>query len=130
MTQSVQERRRHSRREILDSFSIFVVIPTKGSHRLKVYDLSESGLGFDFDLPGENQEDSPLLLGDRFEIQLYLNQTLSIPLQVKVANIRFEQLRRRVGAEFMLDASQGGGALASFLRFVDEVSRLGETLTK
>ncbi len=125
MKSEIQERRRHYRRRILDSFSFFVTIPAKGSYQLNVHDLSEAGIGFDYDLEGERLDDSPLQLGDSVDLQFFLNQSLGIQLKVRVAAIRMEGNQRRVGAEFIAQASPGYQALQLFLKLVDEFHRLG-----
>jgi hypothetical protein len=124
------ERRKAPRRPILDTFSLFVAIPKKGPHRLPVHDVSELGLGFDFDVEGESATSFPTAIGEKLEVHLYLNQSLYLPLEVEIMRIESRKGgARRVGTEIasrktpaykgfeaflkMLDAVAGGAALAS-----------------
>ena len=54
------ERRKAKRRPILEAFSFFVVVPKKGMMKLAVLDVSESGLGFDYDVGGEDTSSFPI----------------------------------------------------------------------
>lgn len=116
-------RRKARRRPILDTFSLFVVVSTKNILRLKINDLSELGIGFNFDIEGEEQV--PVKVGDPLELQLYLNQTLHIPLQVKVARVEDSEKVRRVGAEYLDRNSPPYQALVAFLEMLDRVVDVG-----
>ena len=120
---SQNERRRAPRRPILDSFSLFVVIAKKGGHRLPVHDVSELVLGCNADIEGEGFC-VPLSVGDTLEIHLYLNQTLHIPLVVRLARVEEILGVRRLGAEFTQPASPANEALNSFLRMLDSISEV------
>lgn len=115
------ERRRSERRPVLETFALSVVVPGKGGHRLTVHDLSAHGLSFDFDLEGEDTEAAPLKSGERVDLRLYLNQSLYLPLAVKVARIRARKGVREIGAEFLRKESEGYQAFASFLAMIDEI---------
>lgn len=117
------ERRRSPRQAVLDSFSLFVVVPRKGVHRLHVADLSQLGIGFDLDIEGEPQEDFPVATGENLELHLYLNQSLYIPLSLLVARIDTSASLRRVGAEFTQRESQGFRAFESFFQMLLAVSK-------
>jgi hypothetical protein len=119
------DRRKSERRPIVDSFSIFVMIPAKGSYQLRVHDLSEEGIGFDFDEEGENFQEFPIHVGDQIDLHLFLNQSLSIPLRVKVTAVRLEGRQRKIGAELMTQMSTGGQAIQIFLKLIDEFYKLG-----
>ncbi len=114
-----QERRRTQRRPILDTFSMFCVVPKKGLYRLKVHDVSEHGIGFDVDLEGD---EAPISLkgGEALEVHFYLNQSLYLPLSVKVARIEDGGGIRRVGAEFN-QKDAGYHAFAAFLKMLDAI---------
>ncbi len=115
------ERRRFKRRPVLDSFSLFAVIPKKGGHRLTVYDLSDEGLLFDLDTEGEAASDYPLQSGEELELHLYLNQSLYLPLKLKVVRISEENSIRRIGAEIKDKGSKAYKAFQAFLQMLDVV---------
>lgn len=119
--QEHDERRRVRRRPLVESFSCFVSIPKRGSHRLHVYDLSELGVGFDFDIEGEDLSAHPIAVGDTFELHFYMNQSLFLPFQIRVARIEDKKTKRKVGAEFTDPQSDSGRALQAFLKMIDEI---------
>jgi len=118
------DRRGSKRRPILESFSFFVVVPKKGFHRLRVVDMSESGIGFDYDIIGEMPEAFPVAVGESFDIQFYLNQTLYFPLHVKVMRIDDSKVIRRVGAEFSTTGTPEHLGLCAILDMIDRVSEI------
>lgn len=118
------DRRGAKRRPILESFSFFVVVPKKGFHRLRVVDMSESGVGFDYDIVGEMKEAFPVALGETFDLQFYLNQTLYFPLHVKVMRIDDSKVLRRVGAEFTITGTPEHQGLCAILDMIDLVSEV------
>lgn len=116
------EKRRARRRPVMNTFSLFVVIPRKGGHRLQINDLSEFGIGFDWDEEGESHELFKLEKGEDLELRLYLNQSLYLPLAASVKRVEKKGSLRRVGAEFT-DAHEGSRkALASFLKMLDSIT--------
>jgi len=120
------ERRRFKRRPILETFSLFCVVPKKGSHRLPVHDVSDKGIGFDLDIDGESFAEFPLKSGEKLEVHLYLNQTLYLPLVVQVARIEDKASVRRIGAELINPDSPSSKAFAAFLDMLDQLSEAGE----
>ena len=118
------DRRGSRRRPILESFSFFVVVPKKGFHRLRVVDLSDTGVGFDYDIIGEMKEAFPVAAGESFELQFYLNQTLFFPMNVKVARIDDSKVLRRIGAEFIATGTPEHQGLLAVLDMIDKVSEI------
>ncbi len=114
-----KERREFPRKPILDSFSLFVVIPARGSHRLRVHDVSEQGLRFDFDLEGEDVKNSPLAEGDAIEARFFLNSSLSIPLQLEVVRVEKKSGLRRVGTKIKSPKASESKAFATFVDLID-----------
>ena len=124
-----QERRRSKRRPILDTFSLFIVVPKKGVHRLQIHDLSDQGIGFDLDIDGEAASDFPVKAKENLDVQLYLNQSLYLDLKLQVARIEEGGAVRRVGAEFTDRSSPSFKALAAFLQMLDLLSEAGQINT-
>lgn len=118
------DRRGAKRRPILESFSFFVVVPKKGFHRLRVVDMSDSGVGFDYDIIGEMKEAFPVAVGETFDLQFYLNQTLYFPLHVKVMRVDDSKVLRRVGAEFTVTGTPEHRGLCAVLDMIDRVSEV------
>jgi|GEM_PF-722559 len=118
------DRRGSRRRPILESFSFFVVVPKKGFHRLRVVDLSDTGVGFDYDIVGEMKEAFPVASGEIFELQFYLNQTLFFPMNVKVARIDDSKVLRRIGAEFIATGTPEHQGLLAVMDMIDKVSEI------
>lgn len=122
------ERRRTRRRPIIETFSMFCVVPKKGPYRLAIHDVSDQGIGFDLDMEGEDTQDFALKLGEQLEVHLYLNQSLYLPLSVKVARIEernregAEQGKARyIGAELDLQDPVHAG-FAAFLKMLDAIA--------
>lgn len=124
-----QERRRSKRRPILDTFSLFIVVPKKGMHRLKIHDVSDQGIGFDLDIDGESLTDFPLKAKENLDVQLYLNQSLYLDLQVQVIRVEDSGAIRRVGAEFNERSGASYKAYASFLQMLDLLSETAHVAT-
>jgi len=112
------ERRKAKRRPILESFSLFVVIPKKGSHRLPVHDVSDLGMRFDVEFEGE---EATVATGETIDLQLYLNQGLYLPLSLQVVRLEKTDTGRRVGAEFRDHNSKSYQAFQGFLKMVDGI---------
>ena len=115
------ERRRSRRQPILDSFSLFVVVPRKGIHRLPIHDLSAEGIGFDLDTEGESPSDFPVKQGETLEIRLYLNQSLFLTMEAKVMRSQEKNLIRRIGAEFTNRSGKNFKAFQSFLKMLEDI---------
>ncbi len=122
------EKRQSARRPILDTFSVSVVVPKKGDFRLPLHDLSELGLGFDLDMGGESLADYPIREGENLDVQIYLNQSLAIPVVVTVVRLTTaksdEGEVRRIGAKFH-ERSKGLPAVQAFVNFLDRVVESG-----
>ena len=126
MPQNNQERRRFRRRPILDTFSLFVVVPKKGVHRLQIHDMSDIGIGFDLDIEGESFDEFPIQANEKLDIQLYLNQSLYLNLQVQVARIEDARGVRRIGAEFCERSSASYQGFVAFLKMLDTLAESGQ----
>jgi hypothetical protein len=115
------ERRKSKRRKVLEAFSIFIMVPKKGYHQLKIRDISESGIGFDLDIEGETPLQYPAQVGDTIDFRFYINHSLSFPLSTKIVRITEKELGRHVGTEFQDKQSPSYQALVALLYFLDSV---------
>jgi hypothetical protein len=115
------ERRQAKRRPILDTFSLYIVIPKRGVHRLEVHDLSENGMGFDIDIEGEESSFFPIHEGDSIDLRFYLNSSLYIPLSVQVIRVEDHQRKRHIGAQFQEKDSSNYSAYLSFIQLLDQI---------
>jgi hypothetical protein len=115
------DRRKTERRPILNTFSIFLAIPKKGLHRLEVHDISESGMGFDLDIEGEEPSRFPVAEGNTIDLRFYINPSLYIPLSIQVTRIEDHHSKRRIGAEFQEKSSESYQAFLSFLSLLDKI---------
>ena len=118
------ERRRTNRRPILSTFSLFIVVPKKGFHRLMVHDVSELGIGFDADTEGEEAEGFPLKEGEKLEVRFYLNQSLYLPLEIRIVRLETRNHIRRIGAEFDSN-DKNYNAFKSFVEMLDAIEEVG-----
>lgn len=115
------EKRRARRRPVLDTFSLFAVVPDKAPLRLPIHDVSELGIGFGLDVEGEDQSLFPVKQGEQLEIRLYLNQSMYLPLAAKVARVVDSNGVRKIGAEFVAKSSKGYKGLVAFIEMLDEI---------
>lgn len=120
------ERRRARRRSVMGTFSLFAVIPKKGVHRLDIQDISDLGMSFDLDVEGESSKDFPVAPGEIVGLRFYLNQSLYLPLDVRIVRLEQTPQGRRAGGEFSDHASKGYKAFLSFLKLMDEVLEIAQ----
>ncbi len=115
------ERRRAKRRAILDTFSFFSTLSNSIHHRTRVHDVSDLGVAFDFDADFPLGESFLPKVGDHLTIQLHLNPSLSIPLNIKVVRIDKQSTCTRFGAEFTDPSGSFYVAFKAFLAFIDSL---------
>ena len=123
----MKERRKNSRRPIIESFSLFSVVPQWQDLKLVVKDLSESGLSFEvghdeFEALGHGASEGQIL-----KMKFYLNQTLSLPIQGKIVRIQtLKEGTTQMGVEFLTSDSQSLHAIQDFLKFLDRLIPLAQ----
>jgi len=125
------ERRKSRRRPVLDTFSLFVVVPRMGPHRLVVRDVSDLGMRFDIELEAEEPGEFPVQVGDTLDLDLYLNQTLSLPLKAQV--VRFAETQgegpRQIGVALTDLYAPAYRAFGVFIQLLDAMTEVRQTLT-
>ncbi len=87
--------------------------------------MSRLGIGFDFDTEGEESALSPVSRGETVELHFYLNQSLYLPLVLKVARIEGGSVRR-VGAEFKDQQTAGYRAFLAFFQMLEAISEVAQ----
>lgn len=115
------ERRLTRRRPVFATFSVFIVVPKKGLHRLILNNVSEKGIFFNIDIEGESQTDSKITVGETLDVRFYLNISLYIPLTIEIKRIEPKEEGRQVGAEICNQESPAYEAFRSFLVLLDKV---------
>lgn len=120
---SGKEKRRADRKPVLDSFSFFVTLPGKFYQRLPLHDISEYGIYFDLNTEGEEMDEEAFVIDEEVELQFYLNQSLSVPVRVRVARVEDQGEIKRVGAEVISKKGVPGAKfLATLASLMDQVT--------
>lgn len=115
------ERRKSERREVLETFHVFLVIPKGGLHKIYLKDVSEGGLSFLAPVPEEFPE------GRVFEAHFYINPTLRLPLRMRVAHVQGSGDSARVGCQFSETSSRAYKAYARFLGLLEDLRPFVDT---
>jgi hypothetical protein len=117
------ERRRVKRREILERFSFYICVPKLGYTRHQVNDISELGIGFMLDTLGEFR----VANDEECDLHFYLNQSLYLPLQIKVVRaIDRDAGIQEVGAIFLETESSIHQTFLTLVNLVDQLSETAE----
>lgn len=106
------ERRRSTRRDVLQTFHVFLVIQTKGARKIYLRDVSEGGLGIVSD-PADS-----FTQGEILPCEFHINPTLKLPLKIKIVRV----VEGTVGCELTDTASKSYKAYATFIAFLDQLS--------
>jgi len=120
----MNERRKAKRYDIIESFSIFASLSAQGEIRFHVHDLSDLGMGLDLD------EDvfgaiSPAIAKDQeLEVHLYLNQSLYLPLKIKVIRMEKKSEKQHLGVEV---TEKKGPTYSAYRAFIEMISKLENT---
>ncbi len=113
------DRRKSKRIRILETFSLAVVVPSKGLMRLPITDLSEQGIGFSIDTELFSEEEFLMKKGDEFELHVYLNQSFGVPLKVRVVRILTKKMERLIGAEFQSTHAKSKETIKHFVKMLN-----------
>lgn len=116
-----EERRRDRRRPIIESFSFFITFPGKGHTKLPIQDISEVGVAYSAEVI------LGFKAGEIVECDLFLNQSLSIPLSGKVVRVigsKQDLEIQEIALEFHDHKHKGVIALTKFLVLLDSLSEI------
>lgn len=104
MEQKGSERRTSIRKQVLQTFHVFIVINKAGSRKIYLKDISEGGVAF-FSDAVDNFHD-----GSTFDCSFFVNPSLHIPLKMKVAHAGHQV----IGCEITDRSSEGYKAYQVF----------------
>ena len=125
MSQNNTEKRHSKRRQILDYFSFYACIPKIGYSRLKIDNISETGIGFNIDTFGEIQ----IHKDDQCDLQFYVNQSLFLPLKIQVMRHYEQDGIQKIGAVFLNTDSSEYKTYLTLVKLVDQLVEFGEIRT-
>lgn len=119
------ERRKSARREVLETFHVFLVIPQHGLRKIYLKDVSAGGMGF------YGEEGDSFKSGQVVPCYFYINPSLKLPLKLKIAHATTEDAedgskRLKVGCEFDETKSKAYQAYSSFLSLLEQLSEFVE----
>jgi len=112
------EERVSVRKDILDTFEIFMTMPHLGSQKITISDLSLQGISFISD-PGMH-----IKKGTSFESYLHLNKSIRIPLKIKIVHLIDEFGYTRAGCEIHDTDSSGYKAYSNFFQLLISLNEL------
>lgn len=110
------ERRRSERKEVLETFHVFLVVPKMGMRKIYLKDVSTGGMGIQVE-PGDR-----FTPGDVLPCEFYINPSLKLPLSLRVAHV----LDEKVGCEFSDTSSRSYKAYAAFVNMLDQLAEFVE----
>jgi len=113
----VNSRRKFQRVPIQDLFTLFILFPVISESKVKIIDLSESGLKFQSIVANNIQ------MGDLIKAHLHINERLYLLLELKIIRVENDS----ASCEFIRQTEKGIEALYSLINFLrissDEQSR-------
>lgn len=112
------ERRKARRREILDFLSFYIHVPKLGPSRHQVHDVSENGIGFIVETLGVYKLEE----GEVCDLNLYLNQSLFLPLKIRVIRQDAHEKTQTVGAIFLDKETNQYKTFLSLVNFLDQLA--------
>lgn len=117
IVRSKTEERVSVRRDILDTFRIFITMPYLGSRKITICDLSRKGISF------ESEPGMQLNEGSLIDCYLHLNERIRIPLRIKIIHLADDCGSVRAGCEIFNDKSS---AYKAYINFVELLMSLTE----
>jgi len=104
------------RRDILETFKVFMIMPHLGQQKIPITDVSNDGLAF-IPSPGITFSE-----GIECELYFYLNLNIRIPLKIKIVHIYEEFSSLKVGCEIMDKNSSAYDAYEKFISLLNSLS--------
>ena len=113
------ERRKFRRRQVLDTFHVFLCVQKRGLGKLKLKDISENGFAFEAEPEDKFKRD------DMVECLFFINPGLSFPLNFRVAYVESDRDGAQIiGAEIKNVDSKLHNAYISFVKLLDQLAKL------
>lgn len=112
------EERQFIRKDILDSFQIFMTMPYFGSQKISIMDMSMKGLSFRAE-PGMKIRE-----GAKLDCYLYLNSSIRIPLQLSIVHKIEDCGISRAGCEISDTESSSYRAYAKFIELMHALEKI------
>lgn len=106
------ERRRTPRKDVLETFHVFLAIRKKGLRKIYIRDVSEGGIGLLV------EPEDGFKAGETLEADFYINPSLKLPLKIRVAHL----LDGKAGCEFVETSTTAFKAYKSFLALLDQLT--------
>jgi hypothetical protein len=110
------ERRRSARKEVLETFHVFLVIPRSGLRKMYLKDVSDHGMGF------YAEADDAFTSGEVIDCTFYINPSLKLPLSLKVAHVIDEGGRKKVGCEFNNTSTKAHKVFGDFMSLLNDLA--------
>lgn len=108
------------RRDILDSFKIYMMMPYMGTQKISISNVSMKGLSFIAE-PGMKISEGMVL-----DCYFYLNSNIRIPLQVKVVHKVEECGITKMGCEIQSVETVSYKAYVKFIELLLALANVGE----
>lgn len=115
------EKRKSKRHQILEQFSFYVSVPKLGATKLKVHDISETGIGFSVDTLGHFK----LAPHENVDLNFYLNQSLFLPLKIQVVRQIENDEQQHLGAVFLETQASQYKTFLTLVQFIDQLVDAG-----
>lgn len=106
------------RKDILDSFQIFMTIPYFGTQKISIMDMSMKGLSFRAE-PGMIIKE-----GGNLDCYLYLNSSIRIPLQLSIVHKIDNCGISRAGCEISETENSSYRAYAAFISMMHALEKI------
>ncbi len=106
------ERRRSVRKDVLETFNVFVVFPKKGLRKLYLKDVSAGGIGV------VTEASDGFVNGETVRCDFYINPSLKLPLGLKVAHAA----EGMTGFEFSDTTPKAHAAFTTFIELLEQLA--------
>lgn len=114
------EERVSVRRDILETFRIFLTMPHRGARKITICDLSRNGISF------ESEPGMELTAGSTLKCYLHLNESIRIPLMITIKHLADDCGSTRAGCEISDRKSSAYRAYNNFVELLMSLAEINE----